>query len=58
MGEWRFGDDPSVWSVSASCHGDGTAITYAPDFGIGIGRWRATGERTGEIILVYQYLEG
>jgi hypothetical protein len=33
---------------------DGTYLEYFPDLGIGIGGWRPTGARTGELFLLYQ----
>jgi hypothetical protein len=55
-GVWYLnGHDPTI---NYTFHVDGTAFGYNPDLGIGIGRWRTTGARTGEAIVVYQNIAG
>jgi hypothetical protein len=54
-GAWRWqGDEKRVGVFVA----DGTYLEYSPGFGVGIGRWRPTGERTADLVIVYQRLAG
>jgi hypothetical protein len=32
----------------------GSYLEYSPDYGVGLGGWRQTGERTAELVIVYQ----
>ncbi len=48
--QWTFVDGESFGIFDP----DGTYVEYFPDNGIGIGGWRPTGERSAELVVVYQ----
>jgi hypothetical protein len=59
--DWQWGDptastlsDPSIGTF----YPDGTYLTYESFEGVGIGFWRATGERTADLLVTYQTLAG
>lgn len=57
VGAWRWQnnpDDPSTSTSFAVFHGDETYVEFDPAVGVGIGTWRATGERTGDLTIVFQ----
>ena len=53
-GPWAVQDGPTN-VATVSLEANGVCCNYLQDFGMGIGAWRATGERTGELVIVYQY---
>jgi hypothetical protein len=53
-GPWAIQDGPTT-VATVSLEADGVCCNYLQDFGMGIGAWRATGERTGEMVIVYQF---
>jgi hypothetical protein len=53
-GPWAVQDGPTNVATIA-LEANGVCCNYLQDFGMGIGAWRATGERTGEMVIVYQY---
>jgi hypothetical protein len=51
-GAWRWQDGPAgTVGVFAP---DGTYVEYSPTLGVGLGDWRPTGERSAELVVVYQ----
>lgn len=52
LGAWRWPEGPQ--SFFGVFDVDGTYVEYYRDLGMGIGGWRATGERTGQLFLLYQ----
>ena len=53
-GPWAV-QDGSTTVATVTLDANGVCCNYLQDFGMGIGAWRATGERTGEMVIVYQY---
>jgi hypothetical protein len=53
-GPWAFPDGPYN-TLTTSLEVDGVCFHYVADLGMGIGGWQTTGERTGEMVMVYQY---
>ena len=48
VGAWGWNNNPDTTDASTSFaifHGDGTYIEFDPAVGVGVGAWRATGER-------------
>ena len=41
--------------ATVSLEADGVCFSYVQDVGMGIGRWRTTGDQTGEMVNVHQY---
>jgi hypothetical protein len=61
VGAWQWTDlssssdsDPAIGVF----YPDGTYLTYESFSGVGIGFWRATGERTAELVVTFQTLAG
>ena len=60
VGAWwweNISDDPFDDSY-AIFHADGSYVEETSYIGAGIGSWQATGERTGDLIIVFQDIEG
>ena len=60
VGAWVFdtnADDPANAPSYAVFHADGTYLEAHPTVGIGVGAWRATGERTADLTIVFQDLD-
>ena len=55
VGVWRWVSNP-VHSSSAIVADDGTYLEYDPLLGVGIGLWRATAERTAEVVVTFQHV--
>ena len=53
-GPWAI-QDGSANVATVSLEANGVCCNYLQDYGMGIGAWRATGERTGEMVIIYQY---
>ena len=57
VGGWAFDTDaadPSNALSYGAFHADGTYVELHPLVGVGIGVWRATGERTADLTIVFQ----
>ena len=60
VGAWQWSnnpDDPNASVTYAIFHADGTYTEYDPNIGVGIGVWRPTGERTGDLTIVFQDID-
>jgi hypothetical protein len=60
VGTWQKANDapgPGVNSAYAIFHADGTYLEVDPNIGVGLGVWRATGERTADLTAVYQDID-
>ena len=60
VGAWWTDNDapgPGVQTASAIFHADGTYLEVDPNIGVGVGVWQATGERTADLIAVYQDID-
>jgi hypothetical protein len=59
VGAWRWENDrlhPGDASF-AVVHADGTYVEFYPGYGVGIGAWEATGERSASLSIVFQDLD-
>ena len=57
VGAWGWNNNPDTPDAGTSFaifHGDGTYIEFDPAVGVGVGAWRATGERTVDLIITFQ----
>ena len=57
VGAWWTANDapgPGVSTATAVFHADGTYLEVDPNIGVGIGAWQATGERSADLVAVYQ----
>ena len=57
VGAWGWNNNPDTPDAGTSFaifHGDGTYIEFDPSIGVGVGAWRATGERTVDLIITFQ----
>jgi hypothetical protein len=57
VGAWVFDTDaadPANAPSYAAFHADGTYVEVHPLVGVGVGVWRATGERTADLTIVFQ----
>jgi hypothetical protein len=57
VGAWWTANDapgPGVETAYAVFHADGTYLEVDPNIGVGVGVWRATGERSAELTYVFQ----
>jgi hypothetical protein len=60
VGAWWTANDapgPGVNTATAVFHADGTYLEVDPNIGVGVGAWQATGERTADLIAVYQDID-
>jgi CubicO group peptidase (beta-lactamase class C family) len=60
IGSWWSANDapgPGVQTATAIFHADGTYLEVDPNIGVGVGVWQATGERTADLIAVYQDID-
>jgi hypothetical protein len=60
VGAWWSANDapgPGVQTATAIFHVDGTYLEVDPNIGVGLGVWQATGERTADLIAVYQDID-
>jgi hypothetical protein len=60
VGAWWTANDapgPGVNTATAVFHADGTYLEVDPNIGVGVGVWQATGERTADLIAVYQDID-
>jgi hypothetical protein len=60
IGAWWTANDapgPGVETAYALFHADGTYLEVDPNIGVGIGVWRATGERSAELTYVFQDID-
>jgi hypothetical protein len=60
VGAWWTANDapgPGVATAYAVFHADGTYLEVDPDIGVGVGVWRATGERSAELTYVFQDID-
>ena len=60
VGAWWTANDapgPGVETAYALFHADGTYLEVDPNIGVGIGVWRATGERSAELTYVFQDID-
>jgi hypothetical protein len=60
VGAWWTANDapgPGVETAYAVFHADGTYLEVDPNIGIGVGVWRATGERSAELTYVFQDID-
>jgi hypothetical protein len=60
VGAWWTANDapgPGVETAYAIFHADGTYLEVDPNIGVGIGVWRATGERGAELTYVFQDID-
>ena len=56
VGAWRLdtdADDPANPPSFAIFHADGTYVEAHPLVGVGVGAWRATGERIADLTIVF-----
>ena len=60
VGTWVIDPDPSSGAASsaAAFAADGTYSEIDPDGASGLGAWRATGERTADVVIVFPEEEG
>jgi hypothetical protein len=61
VGAWQWSGSTAGMPASftyAIFHDDGTYTEYDPTLGIGIGVWRPTGERTADLTVVFQDVNG
>jgi hypothetical protein len=57
VGAWVWDTDAADPANAPSYgvfHGDGTYVEAHPLVGVGLGAWRATGERTADLLIVFQ----
>jgi hypothetical protein len=60
VGAWWTANDapgPGVATAYALFHADGTYLEVDPNIGVGVGVWRATGERSAELTYVFQDID-
>src|SRR3712207_2119951 len=60
VGAWWTANDapgPGVNTAAAIFHADGTYLEVDPNIGVGVGAWRASGERTADLVAVYQDID-
>src|SRR5918994_2063594 len=60
IGAWWTANDapgPGVETAYAVFHADGTYLEVDPNIGVGVGVWRATGERSAELTYVFQDID-
>ena len=60
VGAWWTANDapgPGVETAHALFHADGTYLEVDPNIGVGVGVWRATGERSAELTYVFQDID-
>jgi hypothetical protein len=60
VGAWWTANDapgPGVATAYAVFHADGTYLEVDPNIGVGVGVWRATGERSAELTYVFQDID-
>jgi hypothetical protein len=60
VGTWWTANDapgPGVETAYAAFHADGTYLEVDPNIGVGVGVWRATGERSVELTYVFQDID-
>jgi hypothetical protein len=60
VGSWWSANDapgPGVQTAAAIFHADGTYLEVDPNIGVGVGVWQGTGERTADLIAVYQDID-
>jgi hypothetical protein len=60
VGAWWTANDapgPGVETAYAVFHADGTYLEVDPNIGVGVGVWRATGERSAELTYVFQDID-
>ncbi len=60
VGAWRTANDapgPGVNTAYGVFHADGTYVEVDLNIGVGVGPWRATGERTAELTYVFQDID-
>ena len=60
VGSWWAANDapgPGVNTATAVFHADGTYLEVDPNIGTGVGMWQATGQRTADLIAVYQDID-
>ena len=60
VGTWWTANDapgPGVETAYAVFHEDGTYLEVDPNIGVGVGVWRATGERSAELTYVFQDID-
>ena len=60
VGAWWSSNDapgPGVNTAYAVFHADGTYLEVDPNIGVGVGVWRATGERSAELTYVFQDID-
>ena len=55
VGAWQWNSDPARPEEAnfAVFHADGTYVEWQPVAGMGVGVWRATGERTVDLVFVF-----
>ncbi|MDQ3413131.1 MAG: hypothetical protein M3509_13550, partial [Chloroflexota bacterium] len=56
VGTWRWENDPAdlVDDSFGTFHADATYIEVTANVGTALGAWEATGERSGDVIFVFQ----
>jgi hypothetical protein len=60
VGAWWMANNapgPGVETAYAVFHADGTYLEVDPNIGVGLGVWRATGERSVELTYVFQDID-
>jgi hypothetical protein len=60
VGAWWTANDapgPGVESAYVVFHADGTYVEVDPNIGVGVGVWRATGERSADLTYVFQDID-
>ena len=60
VGAWWTANDapgPGVATAYAVFHADGTYLEVDPNIGVGVGVWRAIGERSAELTYVFQDID-
>src|SRR5688500_19454490 len=60
VGAWWTDNDapgPGVATAYALFHADGTYLEVDPNIGVGVGVWRASGERSAELTYVFQDID-
>jgi hypothetical protein len=60
IGTWWTANDapgPGVETAYVVFHTDGTYLEVDPNIGVGVGVWRATGERSAELTYVFQDID-
>jgi hypothetical protein len=60
IGTWWTANDapgPGVETAYVVFHADGTYLEVDPNIGVGVGVWRASGERSAELTYVFQDID-